>query len=132
MLTENLRNITLKRLFKTGSFSKAWNTWKPQILNHLGNEKTSETILNLGDELRAIFKITKSAKENKSKSEQQSEKASAGHSFEALVCWYLNLCLKNSRAFVTKFHKDLVPKSIQDALTITYGNFKNTFKKDTN
>ena len=130
MLTENLRNITLKRLFNTGSFSKAWSTWKPQILKHLGNEMTSETILNLGDELREIFKSTKSIKENKSKSEQQSEKASAGHSFEALVSWYLNLCLKNSRAFVTKFHKDLVPQSIQDALTITYGNFKNTSETD--
>ena len=100
------------------------------ISKHFDKELNSKNILKLGDDLRDIFKSTKDKKENKTKSEQQSEKSSAGNSFEALICWYLNLCLKNSRSFVSKFHKDLVPKSVQDSLTITYGNFKNTSETD--
>lgn len=130
MITEQLREVSINRLFETKSFNSAWKTWKPLISKHFNKELNSKNILKLGDDLRNIFKSTKDKKENKTKSEQQSEKSSAGNSFEALICWYLNLCLKNSRSFVSKFHKDLVPKSVQDSLTITYGNFKNTSETD--
>ena len=51
----------------------------------------------------------------------QSGVSTAGTTWEALICWYLNLCLINTRVVVIKQKQSNVPKPISDALTVMYG-----------
>ena len=80
--------------------------------------------MDLGDNLGDIFRSTGVA------GRAQNEVSAAGHTWEALVCWYLNLCLANSRVVVIKQNKQMIPDPIRHAITVKYGNFPSNTEAD--
>lgn len=81
-------------------------------------------IYSIGDNLRDIFRTTGQA------GRSQSDVSGGGANWEALVCWYLNICLIDRRTFVLKHNKDLIPSPIKDAITVNYGNFRSNTESD--
>jgi hypothetical protein len=110
------RKIAVDDIFLTATVKKVWPTWRSEIQRHLGPEPDETKIFDLGDHLSAIFATTRTA------GRQQGELSGGGVAWEALVCWYLNLCMVGTRCVAFK-RMSLVPKAVKDAITINYGNF---------
>ena len=123
-IIEYARQRSIQQLFTINSFSSSWNEWRRAINNLLSNNPTANQIYNLGDSLRDIFRTTRQS------GRSQNSIVSGGASWEALICWYLNLCLINRRTFVIKHHNDLIPSCIKDAITVNYGNFQSNTESD--
>ena len=121
---DSYKNQSLIDIKNIQSFSKSWPTWKSSINNKLGNQITSESIINLGDSLREIFFSTNTNER------EQSQLSGGGAAWESMVCWYLNLCLCNSRTVVVKFKNELVPDVVKDALAVSYANNKTNTESD--
>lgn len=99
--------------------------WKKEVLKKLkySGRYTTNDLLNLGDSLAEVFSSAKTKR-------NQSGVSAAGTTWEALVCWYLNLCLVNTRVIVIKQKKSNVPKPISDALTVLYGSSASNTEAD--
>lgn len=121
-IIEYLREQAIKGLFATSGFSGNWNTWRNEV-NSLIPNKSARQIFDLGDNLSNIFKSTASGRD-------QSGVSIGGASWEALVCWYLNLCLIGRRTVVIKHSKKLIPAPISDAITVNYNNFTSNTESD--
>jgi hypothetical protein len=111
-----LRKQSVESLFSTQTFRSSWNHWQPYISSLLGTTLSESNILNLGDHLSRIFKLTGTAGRG------QGELSAGGTVWESLVCWYINLCTVGSRIVAIK-KMSTVPFPIQDAITVNYGNF---------
>lgn len=131
-IIEYARELSVKNLFSTKSFRDTWQEWKPLInANFRSAAPTNQELLDLGDHLSDIFRAT--AEENKRTAagdESQSNVSKSGTSWEAFICWYLNICLVGRRTFVLKHHKSLIPAPIHDAITVNYGNFPSNSESD--
>lgn len=123
-IIEKLREESINNLFDTKGFSTAWPTWKKEV-NMLASTPTPIQILNLGDNLREIFYTT-----NTSTARTQSDVSGGGANWEALVCWYLNLCNIGRRTIVIKHSKKLIPHPISNAITVNYGSFISNTESD--
>ena len=124
-IIEYARELSVAQLFKARGFNTTWNTWKEIITaNYLSNPPTEHQIFELGDHLRDIFRTTGQA------GRSQSEVSGGGANWEALVCWYLNLCLIGRRTFVIKHHNSLIPDPVKKAITVNYGNFPSNTESD--
>lgn len=115
-IIEYLRKQTIEDTFNINTFRIGWNSWKNEIDSILGENLTANNILNLGDRLTEIFRVTASA------GRDQGSLSSGGTAWEALVCYYINLCTINSNVVAIR-KMSSVPKNIQDAITVNYGNF---------
>lgn len=115
-IPDYFRKLAIESLYQTATFQNCWNTWKPNINHLLGSNFDESSILNLGDHLSDIFQSTGGAGRG------QSEVSAGGTAWESLVCWYINICTAGSRVVGIK-KMSLVPKPIQDAITVNYGNF---------
>jgi len=115
-IPDQFRKLAIENIFKTNTFQNCWQTWHPEINRLLGNNYSENEIINLGDHLSDIFKSTGGGGRG------QGELSAGGTAWESLVCWYINLCCVGSRIVAIK-KMSLVPKSIQDAITVNYGNF---------
>ena len=115
-LPDLLRKQSIESMFTTQTLLNCWQTWKPEIIRFLGNNFSENEILNLGDHLSDIFKSTGSSGRG------QGDLSAGGTAWESLVCWYVNLCTVGSRIVAIK-KMSIVPKPIQDAITVNYGNF---------
>jgi len=115
-IPEILRKASIESIFSTNTFQTCWKTWQPEIINLLGANYTENEIINLGDHLSDIFKTTGDTGRG------QGELSGGGIAWESLVCWYINLCTVGSRVVALR-KMSLVPKPIQDAITVNYGNF---------
>ena len=111
-----LRANSVESLFSTKTFQNCWLTWQKEIHRHLGHDFTENEVINLGDHLSDIFRSTGG------EGRGQGELSGGGTAWESLVCWYVNLCTVGSRIVAVK-KMSLVPKPIQDAITVNYGNF---------
>lgn len=121
---EQLRTKVISDLFKTKTFCSVWNYWQPDISNILGNDYKSSSIIQLGEQLSKIFKST-------SEGRDQSQVAAGGAAWEALICWYLNLCLIGSRTVVIKSKKENIPNCVRESISVKYhGNFKSNTESD--
>lgn len=123
---ETLRKKSIQNLFNMSSFEKVWSDWKVDIKERIIDEDgeiDSEKILALGDSLALIFKGTGNGR-------SQSSVSAGGYVWEALVCWYLNLCLIGTNTVVIKFLNDLVPYPIRSSLVVNYGNFISNTESD--
>jgi hypothetical protein len=119
-LIEELRKQSVEQLFSVTSFAKSWNAeWRIQINQHLNSQITATDVLNLGDHLSQIF-LSLRANSARSGTNSQSGASSAGAAWEALICWYLNICTIGTRVVAFKL-RSMVPSAINDALTINYG-----------
>lgn len=110
------RKKSIENIFGTNTFQSCWLTWQPEIKRIIGSTFDENEIINLGDHLSDIFKSTGGGGRG------QGELSAGGTAWESLVCWYINLCTVGSRIVAIK-KMSLVPKAIQDAITINYGNF---------
>jgi len=122
-IVEYLRRESINKLFKNPGFEKNWNSWKAEI-EKLISGRTPNQILNLGDHLADIFKLTASS------GRSQESLATGGNTWESLVCWYLNLCLIGRRTVVIKHNIKLLPAPIRDAITVNYSNFISNTESD--
>lgn len=124
-IIEYARELSVRQLFATQGFNTAWGTWKETINeNYLNQPYSQHQLLNLGDNLRDIFRTTGIA------GRSQSDVSGGGSSWESLVCWYLNLCTANRRTFVIKHNKSLIPEPVSKAITVNYGNFRSNTESD--
>jgi hypothetical protein len=114
MLVENLRKLSIQKLFSVPTFSEHWPKWQNEIKILIKKNYSAEDILNIADSLRSIVMSTSV------KGRGQSELSGVGAAWECLVTWYLNLCLVNTRAVVFKFYKNIIPTPIKEALTINF------------
>ncbi|MBK7639999.1 MAG: hypothetical protein IPJ22_08130 [Bacteroidetes bacterium] len=115
-IPEQLRKLAIENVFSTNTYKNCWETWQPEILRLLGSNYTENEILNIGDHLSDIFRSTGGGGRG------QGELSASGTAWESLVCWYINLISVGSRVVAIK-KMSLVPKAIQDAITVNYGNF---------
>lgn len=110
------RKISIDSLFDTPTFRDCWPTWKAVIHEILGDNFDENNILNIGDRLSEIFQTTSSG------GREQGSLSGGGVGWESLVCYYVNLCTVGSRVVAIR-KMSLVPKPIQNAITVNYGNF---------
>lgn len=122
-LVELLRKKAVCKLFQT-SFKNSWSVWKNFIVDQYLDTLTPDSILNLGDNLKDIFKTTSIS------GRSQSTLSAGGTNWESLVCYYLNLCLIGRRTVVIKNNKQLVPSPIADAISVNYQTFKSNTESD--
>ncbi|MDK2595714.1 hypothetical protein [Pseudoalteromonas obscura] len=122
---EQLRREVVTDLHKLSTLKKVWPTWLESIQSVFQNQQpTNKTIRILGNSLYDIFSGTSDG------SRSQKEVSGGGAAWEALVCWYLNLCLIGSRTVVIKAKKAHIPESILHSISVNYGNFKSNTESD--
>jgi hypothetical protein len=114
-LIEQLRSEAVGDLFPLKGFGTQWKLRQKFFLEKLGGSKKKSDIIKLGDCLSVAFKLTGS--EDRS----QGSLSSAGSTWEALVVWYLNLCLVGTRAVCVR-GAPLSPAPIRDALSVCFEN----------
>lgn len=115
-IPDYFRRISVENLFNISTVRKCWPTWQRKIMEILGPLFDESDILNLGDHLSEVFGTTGEG------SRDQSSLSVGGTAWEALVCYYLNLCSAGSR--VVAFRRmSLVPKPIRNAITVNYSNY---------
>jgi hypothetical protein len=119
---ESYRKKAVQSLFKMNTFNTAWSVWRDEI--HAIGSSGCLDLVKLGNNLSAIFTSTGQAGRG------QGELSGGGAAWEALVCWYLNLCLVGTNTVVVKQKKELVPEVVSDSLTVMYGNFPSNTEAD--
>jgi hypothetical protein len=123
-IIEYLREQAVNKLFSLSTFTGVWPTWRPEIRRIIGLNPHPNSTINLGDSLSAVFKTTSVS------GRSQGTVSSGGAAWEALVCWYLNFCLMESRTVVMRKSKNFMPKAIFDAITVIYGTFPSNTESD--
>lgn len=111
-----LRKMSIEDLFSTPTLQLCWPIWKAKITSILCENFNEMDLINLGDHLSDIFQSTGG------EGRGQGQLSGGGVAWESLVCWYINLCTIGSRTVAVR-KMSLVPKPIQDAITVNYGNF---------
>lgn len=128
-IVEKLREESIKSLFDAKGFAHAWPIWKGKI-DTLVPGRSATQFFDLGDHLKEIFYTTNMSKVRTDGTRSQSEVSGGGANWEALVCWYLNLCCIGRRSVVIKHSKKLVPDPISNAITVNYGTFISNTESD--
>lgn len=128
-IVEKLREESVRNLFNTKGMIAAWPTWKAKIDSLIPNRSANQ-IFDLGDRLKEIFYTTNMSKVRTDGTRSQSEVSGGGANWEALVCWYLNLCCIGRRSVVIKHNKNLMPDPISNAITVNYGTFVSNTESD--
>ena len=126
-IIEYARQLSIEQLFSpTNSFIQFWQDWKAFInTNYLSNPPTEYQVFSLGDHLSDVFLSTRHVA-----GRTQGGVSSGGANWEALICWYLNLCLIGRRTIVIKHNRNLIPTPIQHAITVNYHNFTSNTESD--
>ncbi|MCM1160969.1 MAG: hypothetical protein NC412_07080 [Roseburia sp.] len=128
-IVEKLREESVRNLFNTKGMIAAWPTWKAKIDSLIPNRSANQ-IFDLGDRLKEIFYTTNMSKVRTDGTRSQSEVSGGGANWEALVCWYLNLCCIGRRSVVIKHNKNLMPDPISNAIIVNYGTFVSNTESD--
>ena len=130
-IIEYWRKCSIEELFKLQSMKKVWPIWEP-IINSYITPLNANNLFNLGDHLYDIFQSTntKSSTSTTTESEAQSDVSTGGTVWEALVCWYLNLCLIGRNTIVVKHKRQFLPQCISDAITVKYGSTTSNTESD--
>lgn len=110
------RRLSVESLFATPTVKNCWDIWKQSINDILTTRFNETDIINIGDHLSNIFQTTGGD------GREQGSLSGGGVAWESLVCWYINLCTIGSRVVAVR-KMSLVPKPIQNAITVNYGNF---------
>ena len=123
-LIEELREMAVRKAIGTPKMREIWRVWVGAINETTGGLGSVEGVLDLGSHLREIFQTTTTRERS------QGAVSIAGRAWEGLVCWYLNLCMIGTRCVAMKHAKAIVPDSITDAMTVSYGNTRVTSEAD--
>lgn len=121
-IIEKLRKEAITKLFKMEGFSSVWPQWSNKI-KEINSHLTERSLLDLGDYLRTIFYSTNDGR-------NQSSVSAGGAAWEALICWYLNICNIGRRTVIVKHHKDLIPTPVSNGITVNYGSFISNTESD--
>ncbi len=122
-IVEYIREEAVNDLFNLNTFDYCWPVWRAEIIRFVG-AFTPINIINLGDKLSDIFRSTGE------KGRTQSEVSGGGTVWEALVCWYMNLCLLESQTVIIKHKKHLIPEPVTEAITVKYATFPSNTESD--
>ena len=122
---ELLRKQVMDRTFEMKSFKEIWPVWREGIFQNIDlNQITGADVIAIGDRLKEIFVLTSPDGRG------QGTVAKAGYSWEAFVCWYLNLCTIGSNTVVIKSIKANIPETIRDTITVKYGSVSSNSESD--
>lgn len=114
-LIEQIRFLAVDDLFKLKGFGSGWPSRRDFFVSHLGKSPKKQDFIALGDHLSPAFRL--SGKGDRS----QGSVSSAGSTWEALIVWYLNLCLAGTNSVCLRGPK-FCPKSVQDAMSVCFEN----------
>ena len=121
---EQLRKRVIDKLMLLNTVNNVWPTWQTEIRRFYSSPyPTHVDLRKIGDHLGEVFKSTSNGR-------TQSSVSAGGTGWEALVCWYLNLCLIGSRTVVVRASKSLVPTPISDCITVMYGSIPSNTESD--
>jgi hypothetical protein len=125
-LIEYLRRQVVGDLFKTASFSKAWNqSWKTEV-NNLLTSVNARDLIDLGDNLSDIFLSTRGGQ---NVNRGQDTVGIAGASWECLITWYLNICTVGTRVLAVKKTSQL-PVPLKSSIQVNYSNSQTHSESD--
>lgn len=108
---DRYRLAALRELTTLPAVTKTWPKFQTVIEDLLGASPSPSEIFQVGDHLAQVF-------QNEEWTRSQSDLARTGNMWEILICWYLNLILLGSDAVVMRPTKKLMPRVIQEALTV--------------
>jgi hypothetical protein len=97
-------------VFRIKSFERAWEKRRSLLRARLGKHPLPRDVTALSDHLAEAFHAHGEGNRG------QSGVSEAGQAWEALVVWYLNLCLLGTHAVCLP--SELCPKPISDALSL--------------
>ncbi|WP_298730795.1 hypothetical protein [uncultured Subdoligranulum sp.] len=126
-IVEYFRQQAVTPLLQTGGLPKVWPLWRTEI-RRLAPTPTARQLFDLGDHLKDIFSTSKPSQPQNARN--QSAVSSSGTYWEALVCWYLNLCCIGRRTVIIKHNAKLIPRCIADAITVNYNTFPTNTESD--
>lgn len=106
------------------TWQKCWPSWEREIYARTDNFNDPTKIHELGNHLREIFFSTNTG------SRDQGALSGGGAGWESLVTWYLNTVLSGTNAVAMRQSKAIVPRTILDATTISYGNNQTNTESD--
>lgn len=122
---EQLRRRVIDDVMALSTMEKVWPIWQPNIRDIAsGSPPDADDLIRIGNSLSEIFKSSAQA------GRSQSDVSAGGTVWEALVCWYLNLCLIGSRTVVVKSKKIFVPDPISSSITVMYGAIPSNTESD--
>jgi hypothetical protein len=114
---EQLREHAVQDLLSINAFKAGWSK-RARFFGAklpLSGRITKTQILELGSELAGAYRVIKK------KNRRQGDLSSGGYVWEALVAWYMNLCLLGTSAVCLRRGR-LSPSPIVDALSVVYQN----------
>ena len=114
-IIEQIRKIAVEDLFSLKGFGGQWSERRPFFVSKLGKSPKKQDFILLGDHLSTAFQLA--GKGNRS----QGGVSIAGGTWEALLVWYLNLCLVGTNSVCLRGSKRC-PQSIQDAMSVCFEN----------
>ncbi len=124
------RQASITEIKKTKTVADALPLWIDKIDQIIGlGDIDARKVLDIGDHLRDIF-FCGGANASRGDANSNSTVSRAGNAWEALVVWYLNLCLIGTRFVAIKKKKKLLPTAISDAITVQYGSFPSNSESD--
>lgn len=114
-LIEQIRELAIQDLLGIRAFKNGWADRRAFFAGRLGASKTltREDIIRLGEVLSKGFAVIGAGDRS------QGGVSSAGAVWEALVVWYLNLCLAGTHAVCVRGKKH-APSPVRDSLTILH------------
>lgn len=123
-VVEKLRRYAIEHVMNVKSMEKYWGVWRNKIIRLVGDPPDPTRVLDLGSHLADVFSSTKVG------GRDQGALSGGGVGWECLVCWYCNICMLGSRVVIIKYKKDLIPKPLQEAITVSHGNVNATSEAD--
>jgi len=114
-LIEQIREHAVQDLLGIKAFKNGWEDRKAFFEKRLGSpgSVTRQDVIQLGEVLSEAFSL------KGSKDRSQGGVSSAGAVWEALVVWYVNLCLAGTHAVCVRGAKH-APSPVKDSLTILH------------
>ena len=105
----------MREVLDIPTFASLWNTRKAALVSLLGPPGSwrPSTIVNVGSHLSELFLLGRGA------GRTQGGVSAAGTVWEALVCYYLNMCFAGTDAVAVR--ATLVPPPVKSALTVWHG-----------
>jgi hypothetical protein len=114
-LIEQIRREAISDLFRLKGFGSQWEARRNFFVDKLSGSHKKSGVKNLANHLSEAFKLGASS------GRSQGDLSMAGSTWEALVVWYLNLCLTGTRAVCVRGGA-LTPTPISDALSVCFEN----------
>lgn len=113
-LIESVRAAQMTQIMGIPSFKAGWQARKQFLLSKSGSQSRTDLIM-LGNCLSEAFLLGKGA------GRSQSGVSTAGVAWEALITWYINLCLAGTEAVCLRGNA-FVPEAVKQALEVSFSN----------